>query len=165
MEIRPVKHGDYKEIAELHQETIRSINSKDHSSDLIGAWSAYNTEAFFRSSDGASKRLVAIKDGKVIGFSDYSSEDCEIRGLYSHKDYTGQGIGSKLLEVSEEALKQSGCKNIILESTITARQFYENRGYKIVGKVFHVLGKEELPAFAMLKSINSAAICKSSIDN
>lgn len=147
MKIRLASDGDCAEIARLHRATIRHINSKDYPKKIIKAWSERTNAKRFRDSLSKCKRWVAVEKGKIIGFVDHGKGD-ELWGLYVHKDYIGKGLGSKLLKIAENSLKKQGAKTIKIESTITARPFYEKNGYEFVKKGLHpVFGDKESGLF------------------
>ncbi len=120
MKIRLARDEDYAAMARLHRQTIRKVNSKDYSQDQIDVWSARPSAERFRKSAAKCKRWVAIADDKVVGFCDHGF-DCELWGLYIHKDYIGKGIGSRLIKIAEDSLKKHGCKRVTLKGTITAK--------------------------------------------
>jgi putative acetyltransferase len=150
MKIRLAKDGDYSGIARLHRETIRHVNSKDYPGDVIRVWSARAKAERYRKSADELKRWVAIENSKIVGFCDHGST-CEIRGLYVHKDYLGRGIGSYLLKVAEDSLRKQGCKRIVIKSTITAQNFYENHGYKTGEGGFHDMEGKKIKFLNMRK--------------
>ncbi len=84
------------------------------------------------------KRWVAVKRREIeellVGFCDHALRDNELSRLYVHKDHQGQGIGARLLETAEASLKELGHEEMYLYSTITAKEFYLNQGYRIVEK-------------------------------
>jgi putative acetyltransferase len=131
MDIRPAQEEDYSDIAQLRAQTIRSVNAKDYPEDIIEHWSAKVGVEDFRNTANACKRWVAVKTGKIIGFCEHTF-DGEISRMYVHKNHLREGIGSQLLEVAENSLRQQGCKEVQIESTITAKSFYENNGYELI---------------------------------
>ncbi len=153
MRIRLARDEDYAAIARLHRQTIRNINSKDYSEDIIHLWSGRTNAQRFRSSAHKCKRWVAIDKDKIVGFCDHNFE-CELWGLYIDKDYLGKGVGSKLLKVAEDSMRKEGCKEIMLKSTITAKDFYEKNGYKIIKKTMHKIGDKKLQIYVMSKKLN-----------
>ncbi len=153
MKIRLAKDEDYAGIARLHRSTIRNINSKDYSEDIIRVWSARTKAERYRTSANKCRRWVAIKDSKIIGFCDHDF-NCEIGGLYIHKDHVGKGIGSRLLKKAEDSLEQQGCKKILIKSTITAKNFYTKNGYKVIKEDFHDIEGKKVRIYVMEKMLN-----------
>ncbi len=67
--------------------------------------------------------MVADIDGKVVGFASIDRSG-ELDLLFVHKDFQGQGIATALCNKLEEDF------DIITSyASITAKQFFENRGY------------------------------------
>ena len=57
----------------------------------------------------------------------------EIEYLYVSDDLRGQGIGSKILKMSERESKERGCKYSFVDTfNFQAPKFYEKHGYKEV---------------------------------
>ena len=153
MRIRLAQDKDYAAIAHLHRATIRHINSKDYPEDIISVWSGRTKANRFRNSESKVKRWVAVEDEKITGFCDHEKTECEIGGLYVHKDYQSKGIGKKLLEKAESSLKKMGCKKIKIMSTISAKNFYQRNGYKIIKKGLHMVENKKLKIFILSKTI------------
>lgn len=151
MKIRLARDEDFASIARLRRQTIRNINAKDYSEDIIRVWSGSRGSAQgFRNSAHKCKRWVAVDDGKVVGFCDHGFK-CELWGLYVHKDYIGKGVGSRLLKTAEESMKKQGCDVVKLKSTITAKEFYLKNGYSIVRKTLHKIADVKVLAYIMAK--------------
>jgi putative acetyltransferase len=74
-------------------------------------------------------------------------------GLYVHKDYLFQGVGKKMLLKLEREAYKMGLRELHLESTITAKDFYAKHGYKIIRKGKHRIENQELTIFHMHKRL------------
>lgn len=153
MKIRLARDEDYAGIARLHRATIRNINSADYPKDIIDLWSARSKAKRFRDSANKCKRWVAIEKDKIIGFCDHGF-NCELWGLYIHKDFVGKNIGSLLIKKAEESMKKQGFKKISLKSTITAKNFYKKYGYRVVKKDFHKIGDKKMLIYIMTKILS-----------
>lgn len=151
--IRLACDKDYVELARLHRQTIRKVNSKDYPQDIVHVWSGRTNAQRFRESASKCKRWVAIKNNKIIGFCDHNFK-CELWGLYIHKDFVDQGIGSDLLREAEKSLKKQGCKRIKIKSTITAKNFYQKNGYEVIKKGFHKIENKKMLIYFMRKNIS-----------
>ena len=153
MKIRLARDEDCAEIARLRRQTIRNINSKDYSEEIIHNWSAQANAQNFTENTDKCKRWTAIDKSKIVGFCDHSFE-CELSRIYVHKNYLRKGVGSRLLEVAEDSLKKQGCKKINIESTITAKKFYEKNGYKVIKKAIHKTGDIKATIYKMSKKLH-----------
>lgn len=69
----------------------------------------------------------------VAGLSGWTwANACEIRDLWVHPKWRGQGYGRGLLKSAEEEARTSGCKVILLSSySFQAPAFYEKCGYEL----------------------------------
>lgn len=83
-------------------------------------------------------RLFAffVRNGQqeiVAGLSGWTwANACEIRDLWVHPEWRGQGYGRSLLESAEEEARTRGCKTILLSSySFQAPAFYEKCGFKL----------------------------------
>ena len=72
--------------------------------------------------------VVALDGETIVGFGDMDQTGYLDR-LYVHQDYQGQGIASALCEQLETAVQG---KAIVTHASITARPFFEKRGYHVV---------------------------------
>lgn len=78
--------------------------------------------------------FAAIEENEVVGLVTYFMEngECEIVSLDSLRENTG--LGTKLLEIAVETVKNQGCKRVWLITTndnIRAIGFYQKRGFEM----------------------------------
>ena len=71
--------------------------------------------------------LVAEENGVITGFGDMDSSGYLDR-LYVHRDFQGKGIASVLCDRLEASVS---CL-ITTHASITARPFFEKRGYRLI---------------------------------
>ncbi len=71
--------------------------------------------------------FVAVEDGHITGFGDIDKTGYLDR-LYVHALYQGRGIGTALCE----RLEQAAAGDITVHASITARPFFEKRGYRVI---------------------------------
>ena len=136
MRIRSVRDEDYAALARLRRQTIRNVNNSDYPEDTIRNWSAKVRAQDFRESADSCMRWVALDGNRITGFCEHNFAG-EISRIYVHKDYLRKGVGSRLLKLAEESLKKHGCTEIRVESTVTAKEFYEKNGNKVVENATH----------------------------
>lgn len=68
--------------------------------------------------------------GRDDSLSDPSRDPARIRAMYTHPDWTRQGIGALLLTLGENAAREAGFKTIELGSTLAGEPLYLARGYR-----------------------------------
>lgn len=83
---------------------------------------------------------IIVKDdgGKNIGGLSASTYWgwLEIEDFFLPDDFRGRGLGGRILELAEETALRRGCRHSHLTTyDFQARDFYEKRGYTIVGRL------------------------------
>ena len=128
MIVREYQQCDLKEITELFYGTVHTVNAKDYTEEQLNVWATgnVNIEQWNRSLQ-EHFTFVAVDNEMIIGFGDIDSTGYLDR-LYVHKDYQRKGVATALCEILEHMV--SG--KITTHSSITAKPFFENRGYRVV---------------------------------
>ena len=85
----------------------------------------------------ARPTFIAEIDGVIIGFSDLEP-DGHIHMMYVHADHQGKGVATTLLGYIEGKARQAGVSRLYSEISLTARPFFDRRG-------FIVLAQQEVP--------------------
>ena len=128
MVVREYQPADCKEIIRLFYDTVHSVNAKDYMEEQLAVWATgkEKLEEWNRSLHGHYS-LVAVEDGIVIGFGDIDQSGYLDR-LYVHKDYQAKGVASAICDKLEQAVKGK----IVTHASVTARLFFEKRGYQVI---------------------------------
>jgi len=71
--------------------------------------------------------VVAIDNNIIVGFGDIDKTGYHDR-LYVHADYQGKGVATAICNRLEQAVQGK----ITTHASITAKPFFEKRGYKVV---------------------------------
>lgn len=129
MEIRTYRPGDCPALAALFYHTVHTVNAADYTPEQLAAWApeAADLDAWDRSFR-AHHTLVAVEGETVLGFGDMDGGYLD--RLYVRADRQGQGVGSVLCALLERA---AGGR-VVTHASITARPFFERRGYRVVRK-------------------------------
>lgn len=128
MIIRPYQPEDCKELARLFFYTVHTVNAKDYTKQQLNAWATgtVDLEAWNRSLT-EHFTLVAMENGIITGFGDMDATGYLDR-LYVHRDFQGRGIASALCDRLEASVSGS----VTTHASITARPFFEKRGYRVI---------------------------------
>lgn len=151
MKVRKAEDQDAERIAELISETVKEVNATDYADEEIAVWSDTDVEKL-KDAPEEKRPLVAVKDGRIVGFGEL--EEDEITGLYVDHRHQGEGIGARLLSRIEEIARENDIETIELKSTITAKQFYENHGYTVIGETVREMEDQELDCYKMEKALD-----------
>ena len=129
MILRPYVPEDCPKLAALFYETVHTVNAKDYSPEQRNAWATGQVDlTAWNESFLAHKTLVAWDQGRIVGFGDMDPRGFLDR-LYVHKDAQRKGIGTALCDGLECAVSAAA---IVTHASITARPFFEARGYTVL---------------------------------
>lgn len=161
MEIRKFRDSDIKEIIALFYETVHTVNGKDYTPEQLNAWApAEDMErrsAAWLESMAANIALVAVIEGEAIaGFGDMT-EQGHLERLFVHKDCQGRGVASALVEALEAEAGKRGLVRLDTDASVTARPFFERRGYVVVKEQAPVRNGITLRNYKMIKSLSRRA--------
>ena len=134
MEIRRYDRGDLEAIVKLFYDTVHRVCVRDYSQEQVDAWATgvVDMDAWHRSFC-AHHSLVAVDGATVVGFGDIDRTGYLDR-LYVHHEYQRQGVASIICDRLEAAVKPG--VTVRTNASITARTFFENRGYVAVKEQF-----------------------------
>ena len=129
MLLRPYTPADLDELLTLFYETVHTVNARDYTPPQLDAWAPREVDrARWDSTLQAHTSLVAVEAGQIIGFGDIDTTGYLDR-LYVHKDHQREGIGAAICDALERAVT---AETITTDASITARLFFERRGYRVV---------------------------------
>ena len=86
-----------------------------------------------------SKGWVALRGRDIVAFAIADRAERSIFALFVLPDYEGHGLGSRLLDLALQWLRQNGTTRVWLTTGpgIKAAAFYERRGWNTVGSGTH----------------------------
>jgi putative acetyltransferase len=130
LNVRPYRSTDLDDVIAIYLGAIRDIASKDYNPAEIAAWAQADRDSW------AAQRLsrttwVAEINLMLVGWIGIEG-DGHLDMLYVHPSHQGVGIASALLEFVEIAASCQGLTRIHTEASITARIFFEKRGFQVI---------------------------------
>lgn len=129
MTLREYTSADCPKLAELFYETVHTVNAGDYTPDQLDAWAPGTVdEAAWDASFLAHRTMIAEDQGQILGFADMAPSGYLDR-LYVHKDHQRQGIAALLCDALEQSCH---APQFTTHASITARPFFEKRGYRVV---------------------------------
>lgn len=128
MLIREYQTSDCKEITELFYNTVHTVNAKDYTKEQLDVWATglVDLEKWNQSLQ-EHYSIVAVEDEVIVGFGDIDKTGYLDR-LFVHADYQKKGIATAICNRLEQAVQG----DITTHASITAKPFFEKRGYKVV---------------------------------
>lgn len=129
IQIRRYKPEDCSALGVLFYQTVHTVNAGDYTEEQLNAWAVgHIDEKAWNRSFLEHITLIAVDGEKITGFADMDSSGYLDR-LYVHRDYQRMGIANRLCTLLEE---QSGGRVFTTHASITARPFFEKRGYRVI---------------------------------
>lgn len=128
MIIRKYQTSDCKELIDLFYNTVHNVNAKDYTKEQLNVWATGQVDLEkWNESLQEHFSVVAVDDEIIVGFGDIDKTGY-IDRLFVHADYQGKSIATAICNQLEQAVKG----NIITHASITAKPFFEKRGYNLV---------------------------------
>ena len=128
MELRRYQQSDCEELTKLFYNTVHTVNAKDYTKEQLDVWATGQVDlAKWNQSLQEHYSIVAVENGVIVGFGDIDKTGYLDR-LYVHADYQGRGIAAAICNQLERAVQG----DITTHASITAKPFFEKRGYKVV---------------------------------
>ena len=125
MELRFFKSSDLLDISKI-----------ENSSFSVGAYSLIMLKSMIYSNSGFT--IVIEENNKIIGYgtaAKLNKNSMDIESIAILPEYQGKGYGTGLIEAIEGEIKNRSYKIVVLEvreKNENAKNFYLNRGYKII---------------------------------
>ncbi len=128
MIIREYQSADCKELTELFYNTVHTVNAKDYTKEQLEVWATGQADLkMWNQSLQRHFSIVAVDDDIIVGFGDIDKTGYLDR-LFVHSRYQRKGIATAICNRLESAVQGS----IVTHASITARPFFEKRGYKVI---------------------------------
>ncbi|CAN2533502.1 MAG TPA: GNAT family N-acetyltransferase [Methylosinus sp.] len=155
--LRPFLPTDAPRLAALFRASIETLAAEDYGEDQRAAWAAVadDAEAFAKTLAGALT-LVATLDGELAGFASLR-ENKFFDMLYVHPRAARRGVGSALADALEKLAAARGAKEISVDASDAARDFFAARFYVAYQRNMRELRGEWLGNTTMKKQLERKA--------
>lgn len=127
-EYRP---GEAAALVRLFYNTVHSVCLGDYTQEQVDAWADGTADpAVWEQSFLRHQTLVARIGGEIAGFADLDGDYLD--RLYVHRDFQRQGVATALAQALEQRAAEKGFSCITVHASVTARPFFEKRGWRVV---------------------------------
>lgn len=150
--IRSYSEADVTSLAAIYFYAIHNVNTKDYSTEQVNAWAPSTSLEI----DGWIKKwknlppIVATINDTVVGFAEFE-DNGHIDCFYCHHEYQGCGVGSALMKEIENRARELKVNKIFAEVSITARPFFETKGFIVKKEQSVIVRGVALTNFVMEK--------------
>lgn len=151
---RTMNPADSHLLRELFHDTVLTVNAADYTQEETQDWaSCGDREGHWERLTGTMHFIAAMDtDGEMTGFAGIR-DDGYLHSMFIHKDWQRYGIATVLLEKMEKYAADHCVSEITSEVSITARGFFESRGYSVVTEQRRRANRLELTNFVMKKRL------------
>jgi putative acetyltransferase len=155
--LRPFLPADTPVLAAIFTAAIEELTGDDYGEAQQQAWAgvADDEEAFGRRLAG-ELTLIATLQNTPVGFAALKGAD-HIDMLYVHPGAVGQGVASVLVEALEKLAGARGAKNLNVDASDNATEFFAKRGYVAKQRNTVTVNGEWLANTTMQKTLGDGA--------
>ena len=152
--IRDYQPEDVQALANIYYNTIHRINIQHYTKEQVDVWaplSSLETEGWAKKFP-RTKPIIATVGNDIVEFAEFEPNghiDC----FFCHHEWVGKGVGSALMKEILRRAKNNHIHHIFFEVSITARQFFEKHGFKVVARHTTVRNDIERTGFKMERTI------------
>jgi putative acetyltransferase len=155
--LRPFLAEDTPVLAAIFAAAIEELTAEDYSEAQREAWaSVADDEEQFGKRLAGELTLIATLQNSPVGFASLKGAD-HIDLLYVHPSAAGQGVASMLCDALEKLAGGRGAKNLTVDASDNAQEFFTKRGYVAKQRNTVTVNGEWLANTTMQKSLTSDA--------
>jgi putative acetyltransferase len=150
--VRPYAATDCDATIEIFLRAIREVASRDYDQDQIDAWAQVDQREEWARRRSSRSTWIAECQGVPAGFSDLE-RDGHLDMLFVHPRHQGIGAACLLLATVEREATARGLCRIFTEASLTARPFFEKRGFVVLARESAEKRGQALTNFRMEKRL------------
>lgn len=150
--IRPAVGSDIAGMQRLFRDTVLTICRRNYTTEEVADWaSCGDSVAHWEELLSEHHYIVAHhrRDG-IIGFSSMNASGY-LHAMFVHKAWQGMGVATALLTEVERMARRYEASRIRVEVSMTARPFFEKRGFVMIREQKAKANRLYLTNYAMEK--------------
>ena len=138
MQLKPYQPDNLTAMLALFHRTVHTVNAKDYTTQQQDAWAPGDVtqdpqrRARWDQTLREHLSLLAWEGEELMGFGDIDLAAGYLDRLYVGADFQGRGVATALCDRLEQAAREAGCERVCSDVSITARPFFESRGYRVL---------------------------------
>ena len=151
--LRPFLLADALVLREIFRDSIEDLTAEEYTPAQQEAWASVADDAAeFGKKLAGQLTLIATLEGSPVGFASLGGKD-KIDMLYVHPAAVGQGVGAMLIDALEKLACGRGAGKLTVDTSDSARGFFEKRGYVAQQRNTVLVGDEWLANTTMQKQL------------
>lgn len=159
MNIRHATPADAPQIVRIFYDTIHTVNTRDYTAEQVNAWapSVPDADAWAARKFPTRTTIVADDNGTIAGFGELQP-DGHVDCFYCHHQYQRRGVGTAIMAKIDEHARTLGLPRLFAEVSITARPFFDARGFSVIKQQTIIRLGVALTNFVMEKHLRAHPI-------
>lgn len=155
--IRTAKLSDTSELRDLFQSTVLNVNKRDYSLAEVEDWASCGNDLSHIEEMIKTHYFIVVinRQSQIVGFSSITPQGY-LHNLFIHKDFQGKGVATILLKEIERYADAKGIIRITSEVSLTARPFFEKKGYIVEKEQKRKANLLSLTNFWMAKALKDS---------
>ena len=160
MQLKPVRlrkaeAGDLPELHSVFEQSVRNNCKKDYTPEQIEAWVQRASPERWQELFTSGLQFIVAEETKsfrITGFTSFNSQGY-LHSMFILPQFCGRGIATLLLDFAEEFARNNHIPYLFSEVSITARPFFEKRGFIVEQEQLVKVNNVEMDNFRMRKSL------------
>ena len=160
MQLKPVRlrkaeAGDLPELHSVFELSVRNNCKKDYTPKQIEAWVQRASPERWQELFTSGLQFIVAEETKsfrITGFTSFNSQGY-LHSMFILPQFCGKGIATMLLDFAEDFARNNHIPNLFSEVSITARPFFEKRGFIVEQEQLVKVNNVEMSNFRMRKSL------------
>lgn len=149
MHIRKITSEDYPKVEELIKKSILKTVSKDYTAEAITIM--LESDPYQPEKTKDERDYYVACDPHIVGI--IGRKDNNVKTFFVDPLKQGTGVGTRLILFIESLIQADGFDECFLNSTVTAKSFYEKQKYTVLQEEKVKRGNSILTKYAMKKSL------------
>lgn len=167
--VRDLRHADIPAVISVFRASVRISARHDYTHEQVVAWAPdeidvaawakrYDTRrGWVAEADAGLARASSPETGlEIVGFIELEGSS-HLDMLYVHPAHQRRGLAGALLRALESAARDRGAERLYTEASITARPFFERRGFLLVAQQTVAVRGQQFINFRMEKPLADPA--------
>lgn len=150
--IKPYRLADLDAVIAIFQEAVQKVAARDYDQAQIDAWAQVDRDRW-EARRFSRPTWIAFVGPSPVGFTDLEA-DGHLDMMFVHPAHQGVGVATALLGRVEAFAQEQGLARLFTEASITARLFFERRGFRVVTAQCVELRGQKLKNFRMEKLLS-----------
>ncbi|KQV66396.1 acetyltransferase [Rhizobium sp. Root1220] len=131
--MRPYSPADSEATVEIFLRAIREVASKDYSPAQVDAWATVEDHRAWAARRSSRPTWIVENKTGPVGFADLEPKG-NLDMMFVCPDHQGVGAATLLLAKVEAAAKEKGLSRLSTDASLTARLFFEGRGFVVLAR-------------------------------